>query len=158
MPKIYCDHYCEIAELLPDTELFYEFDRLPAVAGAVYILGRTQLNNNLAHIREMAESGLYTMVFSNPAEGSDTLDGHLTRYGIRDLVQTNKLKCIAGGNMPGDLNCLTYDHFLAQPERYSENVQAQAEFEQYCNKVHKPYQILFLKGRARRHRIAMIQQ
>ena len=158
MPKIYCDHYCEIAELLPNTELYYEFDRLPAVAGAVYIVGRTQLNNNLVHIRKMAESGLYTMVFSNPAEGSETLDGHLTRYGIRDLVQTGRLKCIAGGNMPGDLNCLTYDHFLAQPERYSENIQTQAEFEQYWTNVHKPYQFLFLNGRARPHRIALIQQ
>jgi hypothetical protein len=158
MLKIYCDHYCEIAELLHNVELYYEFDQLPAIAGAVYIVGRTQLNNNLAHIREMAETGLYTMVFSNPAEGSETLDGHLIRYGIRDLVQAGQLKCIAGGTMPEDLNCLVYDHFLAQPERYSENIQAQAEFAQYWNTSNKPYRFLFLNGRARPHRTALIQQ
>jgi hypothetical protein len=158
MPKIYCDYHCEIADLVPATELYYEFDRLPDTPGAIYIVGRTQLNNNLSHIRKMAESGQYVMVFSNPAEGSETLDGHLTRYGIRDLVQMGQLKCIAGGSMPEDLDCLVYDHFLAQPERYSENVQAQTEFAQYWNTPDKPYQFLFLNGRARPHRIQLIQQ
>jgi hypothetical protein len=158
MLKIYCDHYCEIAELLPNAELYYEFDRLPQTAGAVYIVGRTQLNNNITQIRKMAESGQYIIVFSNPAEGSETLDGHLTRYGIRDLVENGRLKCIAGGSMPEDLNCLIYDHFLAQPERYSENAQAQAEFAQYWTTPIKPYRFLFLNGRARPHRTALIQQ
>ena len=158
MLKIYCDHYCEIVGLLNNTELYYDFDRLPQTAGAVYVVGRTQLNINITRIREMAESGQYTMVFSNPAEGSETLDGHLTRYGIRDLVKNGKLKCISGGNMPEDLNCLTYDHFLAQPERYSENVRAKEEFEQYWTTPDKPYRFLFLNGRARPHRTALIQQ
>lgn len=158
MPKIYCDYYCEIAELLHNVELYYEFASLPRTPGSVYIVGRTQLNANVAQIRDMAESGEYTMVFSNPAEGSQTLDAHLSRYGIRDLVASGQLKCIAGGSMPPDLNCLTYDHFLSQPERYSENAQAQADFAQYWTTPHKPYRFLFLNGRARPHRTAMIQQ
>jgi hypothetical protein len=158
MPKIYCDHYCEIADLVPGAELYYEFAQLPRVPGAVYIVGRTQLTANLAQIREMAESAQYVMVFSNPAEGSETLHGHLTCYGMRDLVQKGQLKCIAGGDMPDDLNCLTHDHFLAQPQRYSENIQAQIEFQQYWNTPHKPYQFLFLNGRARPHRVQLIQQ
>ena len=146
MPKIYCDHYCEIAELVPNAELYYEFDRLPATAGAVYIVGRTQLNLHTAKIRGMAESGQYVMVFSNPAEGSETLDGHLHRHGIRDLVRQGQLRCIAGGDMPLDLNCLIYEHFLTQPERYSENAQARQEFEQYWTAPVKPYQFLDLKS------------
>ena len=158
MLKIYCDHYCEISTLLDNIELYYEFDRLPCVPGAVYIIGRTQLSLNAVRVQEMADTGLYIMVFSNPAEGSETLNAHLTHYGVRDLVQQGKLKCITGGNMPCDLNCLVYDHFLAQPERYNENIQARAEFEQYWTKINKPYKFLFLNGRARPHRISLIQQ
>jgi hypothetical protein len=158
MPKIYCDHYCEIAQLLEHTELYYEFDGLPHTPGAVYIIGRTQLNSHVKLIREMAETGQYVMVFSNPAEGSETLNAHLSRYGIRDLVTTGQLKCIAGGIMPQDLNCLIYEHFLTQPERYSENAQAREEFAQYWTTPTKPYQFLFLNGRARPHRTQLIQK
>lgn len=158
MPKIYCDHYCEISELLSDVELYYEFDRLPLTTGAIYIVGRTQLNKNTARIREMAESGQYVMVFSNPAEGSETLNGHLFNHGIRDLVQQGRLLCVAGGVMPADLNCLIYDHFLAQPQRYTENAQARQQFESYWTTAHKPYSFLFLNGRARPHRTQLIEQ
>jgi hypothetical protein len=155
--KYYVDHYCEIDQVFGEytTEKFYDFSRLTIDPGAVYILGRTQLRDNAQLVRQLVGQGI-RIIFSNPAEGSETFVQHLRLYGVEDLVLDGLLPCIAGGDLPSNYPHMLYDHFLTQPLRYSENLAAQSRTEEIYSTHPKPFKYWVLNGRYRPQRRALL--
>lgn len=155
---LYVDNHCEIAQfLLPwITEKFYDFGTVPVVPGATYIIGREQLRLNADRVRSMVNQ--CQVVFSNPAEGSETMIWHLQQYGIEDLVLSGRIKLIVGGRMPAHYPHLLFEHFLTQPLRFEENQQAQQRTPEIFSKLHKPYSFLCLNGRSRPHRETVLNE
>jgi hypothetical protein len=158
--KLYVDHYCEIADVLAQyiTAEFYGFEHLTIEPDAVYIVGRTQLMNNAATIRQLVTEENVKIIFSNPAEGSETFVQHLRQYGVEDLVLSGALPCITGGPLPEQYPHIVYEHFLTQPFRYAENRLAAAQSDLIYRQEPRPYDFLFLNGRYRPHRRALINE
>ena len=156
--KLYVDHYCEIADMLAhwSTEQFYGFEKLTIEPGATYVVGRIQLKNNAEQIRRIVTEKTAKIIFSNPAEGSETFVQHLRLYGVEDLVLNGLLPVVVGGPVPDAYPHMLYEHFLTQPFRYAENCAAADRVSEVFSKKHKPYQFLFLNGRSRPHRRALI--
>jgi len=155
--QFYVDHYCEIPAVFSKwiTKEFYTFADLIIDPLAVYIIGRVQLRDNANLVRQLVYSGT-KIVFSNPAEGSETFVQHLRLYGVEDLVLSGLLPCIAGGPLPPEYSHMLFDHFLTQPLRYKENIAAQVRTNEIFSKTNKPYKYLFLNGRYRQHRRGLI--
>ena len=158
--KLYVDRYCEISDMLTQetTEQFYGFEKLTIEPGATYVVGRVQLRDNAEQIRHIVINGIARIIFSNPAEGSETFVQHLRLYGVEDLVLSGRLPIIVGGTVPDAYPHLLYDHFLTQPFRYEENCAAANRTNEIFEKKHKPYKFLFLNGRSRPHRRALLNE
>ena len=156
--KLYVDHYCEIADMLAHwtTEQFYGFEKLTIDPGATYVVGRTQLKNNAEQIRHIVTDRTARVIFSNPAEGSETFVQHLRLYGVEDLVLNGLLPVVVGGPVPDVYTHMLYEHFLTQPFRYEENCAAADRVSEVFGKKAKPYKFLFLNGRSRPHRRVLI--
>lgn len=156
--KLYVDYYCEIADMLAQwsTEQFYCFEKLTIEPGATYVVGRSQLKNNAEQIRRIVTEKTAKIIFSNPAEGSETFVQHLRLYGVEDLVLNGLLPVVVGGPVPDAYPHMLYEHFLTQPFRYKENCAAADRVSEVFGKKHKPYRFLFLNGRSRPHRRALI--
>jgi hypothetical protein len=156
--KLYVDRYCEIADMLAQwsTEQFYGFEKLTIEPGATYVVGRTQLKNNAEQIRRIVTEKTARVIFSNPAEGSETFVQHLRLYGVEDLVLNGLLPVVVGGPVPDMYPHMLYEHFLTQPFRYEENCQAADRINEIFNNKVKPYRFFFLNGRSRPHRRALI--
>jgi hypothetical protein len=156
--KLYVDHYCEIANMLVPwtTEKFYGFEKLTIEPGATYVVGRTQLRDNAQQIRHIVTEQTARVIFSNPAEGSETFVQHLRLYGVEDLVLAGLLPVVTGGAVPDQYPHMLYEHFLTQPFRYDENCRAADRVNEIFEKKHKPYKFLFLNGRSRPHRRALL--
>jgi hypothetical protein len=152
--RIVCDRFSEVFDLLTGhlVDTFYDFSQVEPVPGAVYVVGRQNLLENMDKFRHMAESGLYTMIFCNAAEGSWTLEYQITQLRLDDLAASGKISLIGGAEIDPRYNCLTLDHFLIRILDYPENVQAQRAMQEIFDKKHKPFSFLFLNGRARPHR------
>lgn len=155
---MYMDRFCEISSMLQHLahEPYYGLEHVPTVPGAVYVVGREQMRLNADRIRTMVDK--CTIVFSNPAEGSETMRWHLKQYGIEDLVLSGKIKLISGGRMPPQYNQMKFEHFLTQPLRFEENLRACERTPDIFSKTHKPYSFLCLNGRSRPHRRALLLQ
>lgn len=156
--RLFVNHFCEISHLLGPwtTDQFYGVDQIDIEPGAVYVVGREQCRLFPDRIREMAQQA--TVVFSNPAEGSETFLAHLRYYGLHDLATSGALRCIVGGDIGPGFKSIKYNHFLAEVFRYDENVAAAETTDRIFDPVPKPYQFLFLNGRARWHRDWLIKQ
>jgi hypothetical protein len=135
---------------------FYSLDQVPEHADAVYVIGREQCRTQPDRVRALCNQA--QVVFSNPAEGSETFLGHLQQYGLMDLAQQHKLKCIVGGDIGSEFCAVKYNHFLAQVFCYTENVTAADRIDEIFEKKVKPHSFLFLNGRARWHRTWLIDQ
>jgi hypothetical protein len=149
-----CDRFSEVFDLLGEfiQEDFYDFAQVRSIPGSVYIVGRQNLLDNMVKFRDMAESGLYTMIFCNAAEGSWTLEIQIKQLHIDDLVQTGKVLLIGGASVDPVYPCFTLEHFLSRILDFPENIQAQNETMLIFSDTKKPYKFLFLNGRARPHR------
>lgn len=158
--KLYVDHYCEIANMLVPwtTQEFYGFEKLTIEPGATYVVGRVQLRDNAEQIRRIVTEQTARVIFSNPAEGAETFVQHLRLYGVEDLVLSGLLPVVTGGAVPDAYPHLTYEHFLTQPFRYEENCRAADRINEIFEKKQKPYQFLFLNGRSRPHRRALLNE
>ena len=156
--KLFVGHFCEISNLLAPwtTDQFYSIEKIQIEPGAVYVVGREQCRLFPDLVRRMTQ--LATVVFSNPAEGSETFVAHLHQYGLHDLAQSGQLRCIVGGDIGKEYRALKYNHFLAQVLRYDENVTAGATVDRIFDTPHKPFRFLFLNGRARWHRTWLIRE
>jgi len=153
---LFVDWCCEVTSMLHPyaDELYYGFDKIPTVPGATYIVGREQVRLNGPRIRDMADQ--CQIVFSNPAEGSETMIWHLKQYGIDDLVRNGKIKVIGGGRMGAEYPQMLFEHFLTQPFRFDENCAAAERRDEIFSRTSKPYKFLCLNGRSRPHRRALL--
>ena len=152
--RLVVDTLSEVHRLLDPwiDEEFWNFNSIESVAGSIYLFGRQQLLDNRQRIVDMAESGQYTMVFCDVAEGSWTLQSQVQRLGIESLIQQQKILLISGGEQQQDYPYIQHDHFLIEILRYKENLAAMSQMDQLYATVDKPYKFLFLNGRARPHR------
>lgn len=152
--RLVVDNFSEVVDLLQPwaDEFFYDFGMVTPNANSIYVIGRQQMIDHPAKIRDMAESGQHTIIFGNSAEGAWTLETQLRQLHIDDLVLEKKLLLIAGAEMPPEYPSLTHEHFLPRILDYAENLQAQASTDKIFNCNNKPYKFLFLNGRARPHR------
>jgi hypothetical protein len=152
--KFVIDTMSEVYNLLrpwADGE-FWDFNLHQPIPGAVYLFGRQQFLDHKQRIVDMANSGEYTIVFCNAAEGSWTVQSMNQRLGIEQLIKDRKILLISGGEQQADYPYTQYDHFLCEILRYDENIKEMGRIEEIFDNQSKPYKFLFLNGRARPHR------
>jgi hypothetical protein len=157
--RLVLDTFCEVYDQLKhlaDDE-FFDFSRHHLVEGAIYFIGRAQANHNRERLFEIIEKDLAKIVYSNPAEGSETLHWQISRLGILDYVEQHRVLLIGGGDMQADIPCLWYDVFLPKIHDYTENLQEIARGTEIFTKTNKPYDFLFLNGRLRPHRKYLLE-
>jgi hypothetical protein len=158
--KLVLDTFCEVYDLLKPwaDEEFWEFSTHEIIPGAVYLIGRQQINLNRDRIVELINNNIIKVIFSNPAEGSDTIINHCTfELKIKDLLLDKKISLIVGGDVPPEYPHLLYENFLPKVLDYNENYEA---IEKYWNNYStvRPYKFLFLNGRVRLHRRHMLER
>lgn len=154
--KIHVDEWAEVWDLLRPyaDESFWqwpeEFD-----PDARYIVGRVVLKDNWQAITELATQYPGRIIFSNPAEGSETILLQLKRLRISEYVQDGRIGLLTSGDLePGIRYCQT-DCYFSNIVEYTENQAAQLQGA-LDHKDNRPYTFLFLNGRLRPHRKALI--
>lgn len=158
--KLYSEYHCEIYSIIEpflDVE-FKSFDQVKIEPGAVYLMGRLQFERYHSRIREVAESGIAHIIFSNPWEGSETMLGQLQRYNITDLAQQRKIMLLAGGDMRSEFCYHKYDGFAHNLLKIEGNSEVIKRWPEIYEKTHKPYKFLFLNGRHRQHRKWLLEK
>jgi hypothetical protein len=163
--KLILDTFCEVYDLLTPwaDDSFWNFrnhyDDGKLIPGAVYLIGRAQMNLNRELIRNLVESNTIRVILSNPAEGSSTLRDHCEHvHKCSDLVRNHRMLLISGGDMDSDWPCLQYDSFLPKILDYKENQQAISQSLRIYETQHKPYKFLFLNGLNRSHRKYLLER
>jgi hypothetical protein len=158
--KLVLDTFCEVYDLLEPwmDHNFWDFSTHKIVSDAVYLVSRKEVLKNLDKVRDIANSGQALLVFSNPAEGSETLIGQCTSAGIQNLAYDKKILIVGGGDMDARWPCLQYDSFLPKILDYDENIAAASRSNEIYSKPVKPYKFLFLNGRTRPHRKYLLEQ
>ena len=155
--KIIVDEWAEVWDLLKSCA-DSSFWQWPAQLDpdAVYIVGRVVLKENWQAITEWATKYPGHIVFSNPAEGSETILLQLRRLVIADYVRDGRIGLLTSGDMePGWHYCKT-DCYFSNIVEYLENLRAHESSPQVYYKTNKPYDFLFLNGRLRPHRKYLI--
>jgi hypothetical protein len=159
--KLILDTFCEVYDLLlpwMDGD-FFDFSKHDVVPGAVYLIGRAQMNHNRELIRQLVESDTIRVILSNPAEGSSTLKDHCEYvHRCADLARDHRMLLIGGGDMDSEWPCLQYDSFLPKILDYEENQQAIDQSSRIYETKNKPYKFLFLNGRSRPHRKYLLER
>jgi hypothetical protein len=156
--KLVLDTFCEVYDLLKPwmDHDFWDFANHDIVPGAIYLISRKELLANIDKVRHCVENNLARIVFSNPAEGSETLVGQSAR--VRDLLSDRRMIVIGGGDMDDSYPCLQYDSFLPKILDYDENLKAIERSEEIYQLLEKPYKFLFLNGRTRPHRNYLLER
>ena len=156
--KIIVDTWAEVYDLLkPYAD--GEFWQWPAELDPdnVYIVGRVLLKQHWTEITEWATQHPGRIVFSNPAEGSETVLLQLKRLRISDHVRDGRIGLLTSGDLePGWRYCKT-DCYFSNIVEYTENKAAQIEAA-LDHKAQRPYAFLFLNGRLRPHRKYLIDR
>ena len=159
--KLILDTFCEVYELLQpwmDGD-FFDFSKYDVVPGAVYLIGRAQMNHNRELIRGLVESNTIRVILSNPAEGSETLKYHCEHvHKCGDLARDHRMLLIGGGDMDPAWPCLQYESFLPKILDYEENQRATSQSSRIYETRNKPYKFLFLNGRSRPHRKYLLER
>ena len=151
--KLIVDEWAEVWDLLkPYADS--SFWQLPSLDPAnVYVVGRVILKDNWQTITDWATAHPGRIVFSNPAEGSETILLQLKRLRIAELVSDERIGLLTSGELePGWRYCKT-DCYFSNIVEYTENKSAQLQADY---KQQRPYEFLFLNGRLRPHRKALI--
>jgi hypothetical protein len=154
--KLIVDEWAEVWDLLqpyadhsfwqwPDT-----FDPT-----AVYLVGRVVLHDNWKTITELATRYPGRIIFSNPAEGSETVRWQLKKLHIYEHVMDGRIGLLASGDQASDIHYCKTDAYFTNIVEYTENKAAQIQAA-LDHKSHRPYEFLFLNGRLRPHRKALI--
>ena len=139
--KIIVDEWAEVWDLLqPYADA--SFWQLPELDPAnVYIVGRVILKDHWQTITDWATQHPGRIVFSNPAEGSETIKLQLKRLRIADLVRDGRMGLLTSGDLePGWRYCKT-DCYFSNIVEYTENKSAQLQADY---KQQRPYEFLFL--------------
>jgi hypothetical protein len=162
--RIIVDEWAEVWDLLkPYADA--SFWELPALnPSCTYIIGRVLLKQHWTEITEFATAHPGRVVFSNPAEGSETILLQLKRLRITEHIRDGRIGLLTSGDIadPTIRYCQT-DCYFSNIVEYMENQQAARANEQFSHReaesgraVAKPYDFLFLNGRLRPHRKALI--
>ena len=157
--KLVCDEWAEIWDLLKPCadESFWRWTDVDFDPAKIYIVGRVVLKDNWQAITDLATQYPGRIIFSNPAEGSETILLQLKRLRITEHVQDGRIGLLTSGDLePGWSYCKT-DCYFSNIVEYTENKAAQIEAA-LDHKHHRPYQFLFLNGRLRPHRKYLIDQ
>jgi hypothetical protein len=152
--RLVIDIMSEVFDLLKPyaDEIFWDFNAVALRPGSIYVIGRQHLLDHMQLIKTIAETGQYTIIFANSAEGSWTLESQIKQLHIDDLIQKKQMLLIGGAEIDPQYPCLTHEYFLSTILGYPENIQAQQYTDQIFLKETKPFKFLFLNGRARPHR------
>lgn len=155
--KLIVDTHCEIyRELRPWTDdIFWDLSRHELVANAIYVIGREQFRTHHGQIRSAVDTHGIRVIFSNPHEGSETIRWQIRAYGIETQVREGKILVISGGDIESGYAHYQHENFVSKCFTYQENIEAQ-QHDVYAESK-KPYQYLFLNGRARPHRKYLLE-
>lgn len=156
--KLIVDEWAETWDLLKPyaDESFWQWPESFDPA-ARYIVGRVVLKENWAKITALADQYPGRIIFSNPAEGSETVLLQLTRLRITDHVRDGRIGLLTSGDLEPGWNYCRTDCYFSNIVEYTENRAAQIQGA-LDYKHHRPYEFLFLNGRLRPHRKALIDQ
>jgi hypothetical protein len=151
--KLIVDEWAEVWDLLkPYADS--SFWQLPSLDPAnVYVVGRVILKDNWSTITNWATQYPGRIVFSNPAEGSETILLQLKRLRIAELVSDGRIGLLTSGDLGAGWNYCKTDCYFSNIVEYTENKSAQLQAEY---KQQRPYEFLFLNGRLRPHRKALL--
>ena len=152
--KIIVDEWAEVWDLLKscaDGSFWQWPEQLDP--DAVYIVGRVVLKENWVAITEWATKYPGHVIFSNPAEGSETILLQLRRLVIADYVRDGRIGLLTSGDMEPGWNYCKTDCYFSNIVEYLENLDAATHNVQT---QYKPYDFLFLNGRLRPHRKYLI--
>jgi hypothetical protein len=158
--KLVVDTWAEVYDLLKPyaDEEFWQFETVEFDPSAVYVIGRVQLKEHYVRIVELANQYPGHIVFSNPAEGSQTIILQLKRLRIYDLVREGKILLLTSGSLESGFSELSTDCYFSNIVEYLENIKASEYSENVYSKIAKPYSFLFLNGRLRPHRKYLIDK
>jgi hypothetical protein len=132
---------------------FTNFNNHIPVPNSIYVLGvQCILDSPIETIIELANDPTYSIVYASTSEGSDTLYLQLQHLNLYELAVSKKILVIGGGGLGPEINLMVYDFFLGQILGPRENILAQRHSTEVFTKTNKPYNFLFLNGRARPHR------
>jgi hypothetical protein len=153
--KIIVDEWAEVWDLLqPYAD--GSFWQLPELDPAnIYVIGRVLLKDNWQVITDWATQYPGRVIFSNPAEGSETVLLQLKRLRIESHVRDGRIGLLTSGNMEPGIDYCKTDCYFSNIVEYTENQAAQIQAA-LDHKTHRPYEFLFLNGRLRPHRKALI--
>lgn len=152
--KIIVDDWAEVWDLLKPyaDDHFWQWPQEPDPT-AIYIVGRVVLKENHNAITEFATQYPGHVVFCNPAEGSQTVLLQLQRLMIGNYVKDGRIGLLTSGDLEPPWRYCGTDCYFSNIVEYTENQSAQAALNY---KKHRPYEFLFLNGRLRPHRKALI--
>jgi hypothetical protein len=155
--KIIVDEWAEVWDLLKPyaDDSFWQWPDTPD-ADAVYIVGRVVLRDWWADITAWADQHPGQVVFSNPAEGSETILLQLRRLRITEHIMDRRIGLLTSGDIGIDLPYCKTDCYFSNIVEYLENLRAHESVHLMRHRKHKPYSFLMLNGRLRPHRKAMI--
>ena len=156
--KIIVDTWAEVYDLLkPYAD--GEFWQWPAELDpdSVYIVGRVLLKQHWTEITAWATQHPGRIVFSNPAEGSETVLLQLKRLRISDYVRDGRIGLLTSGDLESGWQYCKTDCYFSNIVEYTENKAAQIEAA-LDHKAQRPYEFLFLNGRLRPHRKYLIDR
>ena len=153
--KIIVDEWAEVWDLLqPYAD--GSFWQLPELDPAnIYVIGRVLLKDNWQVITDWATQHPGRVIFSNPAEGSETVLLQLKRLRIESHVRDGRIGLLTSGNMEPGIDYCKTDCYFSNIVEYTENKAAQLQGA-LDHKSHRPYEFLFLNGRLRPHRKYLI--
>jgi len=154
--KLIVDEWAEVWDLLKPyaDSSFWQWPEL-FDEQAFYIVGRVVLKENWTTITDLANRYPGRIVFSNPAEGSETVLLQLKRLRISDYVRDGRIGLLTSGDLaPGWDYCKT-DCYFTNIVEYTENKEA-ALLAALKHRQTRPYDFLFLNGRLRPHRKYLI--
>jgi hypothetical protein len=155
--KIIIDEWAEVVDLLDpyaDGE-FWTWADVDFDPACVYIVGRVVLKENWQAITDLATQYPGRIVFCNPAEGSETILLQLKRLRIEPHVRDGRILLLTSGDLEPGWNQMSTDCYFTNIVEYTENKHAQLQAA-LDYKERRPYEFLFLNGRLRPHRKALI--
>jgi len=155
--KIIVDEWAEVWDLLKPhaDESFWQWPE-QLDPDAVYIVGRVILKENWYAITTWTNIHPGSIIFSNPAEGSQTILLQLKRLMLEEHVQDGRIGLLTSGDMEPGWNYCKTDCYFSNIVEYLENLRAHESYPQVYHKQNKPYDFLFLNGRLRPHRKYLI--
>ena len=153
--KIVVDEWAEVWDLLKPyaDESFWQLPDLNPEN--IYIVGRVVLKDNWETITDWATKHPGRIVFCNPAEGSETVLLQLRRLMIEQHVRDGRILLMTSGSLESGYNHFSTDCYFSNIVEYNENKAAQLQAAM-DHKDYRRYQFLFLNGRLRPHRKALI--